>query len=103
MDACDLRSQIGDLECSVGEEGDHLGEFVGVREAAQHAELLEHDRDLLEACTPTTNHDDGALGPRCSHTGAHAGLAAGAFEDHVGVQPLDGGRLDSRIECAVGV
>jgi len=32
-----LRSQVGDLERSISQQGDYLGELVGVGEAAQHA------------------------------------------------------------------
>jgi hypothetical protein len=52
---------------------------------------------------PATSHDDGALGPRCSHAGADAGLAAGAFQHNIGLQELDVSRLDHWIECAVGL
>ena len=50
---------------------------------------------------PGAHYDDGALGPRRGQSAADARLTAGALDDRVGLQALDLGSFDARVECAV--
>jgi len=89
------------LERSIGEEGDYLGELVGVGEAAHHVKLLDQDRDRSRPERPpptTTKVPSASRQPRRSGCRARC---AGALEDHVDLQALDVSRLNHRIECAV--
>ena len=50
---------------------------------------------------PAADYDDGALGPRRRQSAAKARFTAGALKNRVGLQTLERGGVDGRVECAI--